>query len=124
MSESCDWLKTGKDMNILIVEDSLVYQQMLVTLVAILKPETVSLATTLKDAESLVTSHDLVLLDLILPDSTPDNTLQQMSPHFKAKEVIVISGVEDLDVCIKAIDLGARFLCKTELDKLPELLKR
>lgn len=49
---------------------------------------------------------DLILLDLRLPDATPEDLcpeLRELSPHSK---ILILSGVEDADPVYRAIDAG------------------
>lgn len=61
-----------------------------------------------KDGVEQVGGADLILLDLGLPDITGFDVLEQLrdGPH-AAKPVIILSGRDEVDAKIRALDLGA-----------------
>jgi len=81
--------------------------------------------TTLTHVESLTAAHDrldstafdVVLLDLGLPESEGLETLHRMESLDVAVPVIVLTGLDDTDVAVEAIQSGAQdFLPKGDLD--------
>ncbi|MGE5402155.1 MAG: response regulator [Ignavibacteriales bacterium] len=62
---------------------------------------------------------DLVLLDLGLPDSVGFETLQKLLPETKGIPVVVLTGLEDEEIGIKAVKAGAQdYLVKYQIDPL------
>lgn len=52
--------------------------------------------------------YDLILTDLNLPDSTGLNTFERIAEVNEDAVIVVLSGVEDLDLAIESIALGAQ----------------
>jgi PAS domain S-box-containing protein len=84
-----------------------------------------SLEIELLVAESLVEAQqrlaeqefDLILLDLLLPDSHDFQTFNRLSQLSLSTPVIVLSGIKDRDVALQAIKDGAQdYLLKGEID--------
>ena len=62
---------------------------------------------------------DLVLLDLSLPDSTDILTVKAMSAALPEVPIVVLTGSDDNDLAIKALEAGAQdYLIKGQLDHL------
>lgn len=60
---------------------------------------------------------DVILLDLGLPDSTMDKTLDRVLPKAKGIPIVVLSSLEDEDMGVKAIHQGAQnYICKSWMD--------
>jgi signal transduction histidine kinase len=79
----------------------------------------------LSDAISTVASEDvdIVLLDLMLPDSRGEETLDEMLARTRDLPIIVMTGLNDRDFGVDAVKRGAQdFLVKGEFDG--ELLVR
>lgn len=79
----------------------------------------------LSDAISTVESEgvDIVLLDLMLPDSRGEETLDEMLSQTRDLPIIVMTGLNDRDFGVDAVKRGAQdFLVKGEFDG--ELLVR
>jgi signal transduction histidine kinase len=59
---------------------------------------------------------DVILLDLGLPDSSLDTTLESVLPAAKSIPVVVLSSLEDEDFALAAVHRGAQdYLCKNQL---------
>ncbi|MCA1829220.1 MAG: ATP-binding protein [Myxococcales bacterium] len=88
-------------------------------------PPRIAVAETL--AEGIATyareGADAVLLDMALPDSTGLETVETFRKAAPAAPVIVLTGLNDLDIAVAALRVGADdYLVKGELT--PELLRR
>lgn len=60
---------------------------------------------------------DIVLLDLNLPDSNRDNTIESIK-YFNDKPVIVFTGENDIEIQLMCLEKGADdYVCKTNLNK-------
>ena len=72
-----------------------------------------SLAKALKHLERY--SFDLVLLDLVLPDSQGLETVDEVCQFYPHMPVVVLTGLADEDMAVKAIKMGASdYLVKDE----------
>jgi signal transduction histidine kinase len=59
---------------------------------------------------------DVILLDLGLPDSSLDKTLESILPAAKSIPVVVLSSLDDEDFALSAVHRGAQdYLCKSQL---------
>lgn len=88
-------------------------------------PVQVVTATTLAQAFSTLArqSVDLILLDLMLPDSVDRRTFQKLLRVTDLIPVVVLSGINDREVALDAIKEGAQdYLVKGEIDA--KLLER
>ena len=75
---------------------------------------------TLCDAHELTegASCDVVLLDLSLPDAHGIETLLDMLQHMPSIPIIVLTGLDDEDVAIEAVKLGAQdYILKKEINE-------
>lgn len=81
-------------------------------------------APTVKKALSLASdSFDVILLDLILPDSNGLNTIIEVQHYFPNTPVIILSGLNDDGIGEEAIQLGVGdYLAKSDIT--PSLLSR
>ncbi|HLF47674.1 MAG TPA: PAS domain-containing protein, partial [Chitinophagaceae bacterium] len=112
-------IKETNPLRLLVVEDNpgdyvLLEQYLQMTGLAI---ENISQAGTLSEAISLIKENefDLALLDLSLPDSRSIETFTQLNKEASAVPIIVLSGLSDMEVVLKAISLGAQdYLIKGE----------
>lgn len=82
-------------------------------------PHSVVRVTTLEQAEQAVSSRDthfdIVLLDLGLPDSTGNwETYSRMSVYKEKLPIIVLTSVDDDDLAIKMLGLGAQDYVKKD----------
>lgn len=60
---------------------------------------------------------DVVLLDLSLPDAIGAETITRMSDHFSKTAVVVLSGMDDQSLALRAVREGAQdYICKNSLD--------
>jgi PAS domain S-box-containing protein len=76
-------------------------------------------ASRLSDAMKMMESEapDIVLLDLGLPDSAGLKTLETMSGSFPKLPIIVLTGLTDVELGVKAMAIGAQdYLVKGEVD--------
>lgn len=104
---------------VLVVEDALVNRMLIERLLREQGHSVVSVADGISAIERLGTDgeppFDVVLLDLVMPELDGYAVLERMkaAPHLAHLPVIVISAVEDLDLVVRCIELGA-------LDYLPK----
>jgi signal transduction histidine kinase/DNA-binding NarL/FixJ family response regulator len=78
---------------------------------------------TLREAIAAVGGHDVVLLDLSLPDAQGDATVSRMAESAAGAPVIVLTGNTDQQLALRAVSLGAHdYLLKSELT--PSLITR
>lgn len=82
-------------------------------------------AETLSDSLGLIQNEpvDLAILDLNLPDTEGLATLESLYAAAPSVPIIVLTGLDDADLGLKAIQVGAQdFLVKGDLN--PELVRR
>lgn len=61
---------------------------------------------------------DIILLDLSLPDSTGIETFERINQLCPATPIVILSGLEDTNLAIQAITLGAQdYLQKGDFDE-------
>ncbi|MCG8358939.1 MAG: response regulator transcription factor [Kiloniellales bacterium] len=98
-------------MKILIVDDHWVFRAGLKHLVESLGPDVLVLeADTFEEAFRLASQNkdlDLVVLDLLMPDSDPFTGLRELREAFPTVPVVVLSVLEQRRDVIRAIELGA-----------------
>src|SRR3569623_94045 len=83
----------------------------------------VTVVPTLREARESVTGHDVVLLDLSLPDAHGLGTVSQMAEAASGVPVIVLTGTTDAAVVMQAVTRGADdYLVKSEVT--PSLVAR
>jgi len=62
-------------------------------------------------------SYDLILLDLFLPETQGLDTFSNLSSHSHDLPIIVLSGLEDQDIALAAVQAGAQdYLAKGQFD--------
>ncbi len=107
--------------DVLLVEQALLHKQDRITM---------KVATTLTQGMRLLENHkyDVVLLDLLLPDSNPNTILSPlinvMSNHpGEYPSVVVLTGVDNNDVRLEALRMGAQgYFYKNNLEPDSERL--
>ena len=74
-----------------------------------------SLDSALETLES--TAYDLIFLDLGLPDSSGIETLERVDPVVRATPIVVLTGLDDSETAMAAIQQGAQdYLPKDDID--------
>jgi signal transduction histidine kinase/DNA-binding NarL/FixJ family response regulator len=87
------------------------------------QPFAVTQAGTLREATAAVSGHDVVLLDLSLPDAHGLETVSRMAEISGGAPIIVLTGNTDQDMALRAMSLGADdYLLKSEIT--PSLIAR
>jgi glutamate dehydrogenase (NAD(P)+) len=112
---------------VLILEDNAVQLRLLERLLQESERPAFELVTaeTLADGLRLLEaqSFDLVLLDLVLPDSRELDTFARVSASAGETPIVILTGVSDLSVAAKAVDAGAQdYLIKGQIDG-PRLIR-
>lgn len=70
-------------------------------------------------AESAHTSHDVILLDLSLPDASGESLITEAVALWRSRPVIALTGYTDLEFSKKSMSLGVSdYLLKDELSAL------
>jgi signal transduction histidine kinase len=114
--------KEQEPTQILVVEDSPVYKQLLLKQLEDLKAGftcRVHCVTTLAEAIALLKQQpcEAVLLDVTLPDSTGFKTLEAIRQAYEDTAIIVLTPEHDEETAVGAIRLGAQdYLIKGEFD--------
>lgn len=119
------WRSANDDIEILVVDDDEDIGSLIETMLAAGHPQepdnsyvvtkAVSMAQALELAEDRV--FDLVLLDLVLPDSTDLTTVLRMLDSVPRSPVVVLTGSQDETLAVEALRAGAHdYLLKTDLD--------
>jgi len=93
---------------LLILEDDIAFARILNKFL-IKKGYDVSLATTLKDANSYIQKQkfDLYLLDYRLPDGTGLDLLETIRTNTKSAHVVIMTGFNDVRTVVRAMKMGA-----------------
>ena len=108
---------------ILLIEDNPIHARLIQTLLA----EDNQLACNLETADRLVTGLarlaqggvDLILLDLVLPDSQELNTFIQVRSAAPEVPIVVLTGLDDVRLAAKAVQAGAQdYLLKSRLNSV------
>lgn len=113
---------SNKGLHILIVEDDADDQYLLTELLraSVIKIQLLHTAETLAKAIDCLQNEifDIIFLDLFLPDSSGIDTFEALKEHTGKIPVIILSGLNDMDIAVEAISLGAQdYHIKGELDK-------
>lgn len=80
---------------------------------------TIKHVTLMKDMEKCVSSekYDLIILDLTLPDATGIETVRRTSELASESAIIVLTGINDENLAVKAVQEGAQdYLVKGQAD--------
>lgn len=112
-------------MNILLVEDNEADARLFAELLAELegRPFTLTPTRTLADAIAKIGGHDVVFLDLSLPDAHGLATLTRMVQAARNVPIVVLTGNEDQRLAVEAMKAGAQdYLVKGEI--VPSLIAR
>jgi DNA-binding NarL/FixJ family response regulator len=98
-------------MKILVVDDhTLIREALREVLKEVRGDATVFEASTCREGMEFVAEHGdlrLIVLDLNLPDRDGFSALSELRERYPAISVVVLSGVQDRDTVLKALDLGA-----------------
>jgi DNA-binding NarL/FixJ family response regulator len=96
-------------MKVLVVDDHVLIREALRDVLKELRSDAVVLESSDGAQAMQLIAHDigLVLLDLNLPDRDGFSMLVELSERYPATSVVVLSGQQDRETVIKALDLGA-----------------
>lgn len=100
----------------LIVEDSPVYRQILAQRIPGMQLNgslTVDFAGDLKHARSVVRTYDMLVVDLSLPDSPPENTFAWALEIHKRLPVVILTGTMNREFVRMAKIKGLGFVIKS-----------
>jgi len=112
---------TEENIHVLLVEDNPADAQ----LIRLMLEESMADTFIFSNAETLAqtfdriadTAYDIVLLDLTLPDTHGLETFVSISSRIPDTPIIVLSGLDDENLAIRAVNLGAQdYLVKGQLD--------
>lgn len=105
-------------MNILLVEDNQADARLFAELISELpgRPFRLTSTATLGEAIATIAGHDVVFLDLSLPDAHGLQTLMRMVQAARHVPIVVLTGMEDERVAVEAMKAGAQdYLVKGEI---------
>ncbi len=113
---------SNKGLRILIVEDNPGDQNLLTDLLnaSVIKIQLLTMTETLGEAIDIFQQQifDIILLDLALPDSSGISTFKSIKQIADKVPVIILSGLNDMNIAAEAIALGAQdYHIKGELDE-------
>ncbi|HSN27375.1 MAG TPA: ATP-binding protein [Kofleriaceae bacterium] len=112
-------------MKILLVEDNQADARLFSELLSELsgKPFTLTHADTLDAALRVVGEHDVVFLDLSLPDAHGLSTIKRMIAAARHVPIVVLTGTDDAKIAVEAMKTGAQdYLTKGDIT--PALIQR
>ncbi len=110
------------DIDVLLVEDNPLHARMLQGFLDEIDRPKFSLThtTSLEDGLDTVSAadHDVVLLDLVLPDSHGLDTFVRWCAHGPSEvPVVVLTGLDDMSLATRAVELGAQdYLLKSQIN--------
>jgi glutamate dehydrogenase (NAD(P)+) len=100
-----------KKTNIMLVEDNPLHRRLIERLIATggRFPYEMESFENLESAQRRLASDgiDLVLLDLVLPESQGLDTLARVRGWAPEVPIVVLTGLDDMDVAVRAVDAGA-----------------
>src|SRR5262249_27043371 len=99
--------------NVLLIEDNPVHRTMMERLLAELSAPSfeVYCAEKLSDGLDRISnngSFDIVLLDLVLPDSEDLETFARVHAKAPNLPVVILTGLDDVHLAARAVELGAQ----------------
>lgn len=112
----------NNSIKVLIVEDNYDYASMLLVVLGETSPGEFNPAHVHRLENALAsldkTKFDIILLDLLLPDSQGLDTLYQVREHAPDVPVVILTALDDRDLAIKAVRHGAQdYLEKSMLNE-------
>lgn len=122
-------MSDSKELNLVLVEDELIYSKMIMYQLSKINLEDreifinhVSTLAELKDIKEFI-QPEIILLDLGLPGSFGIETFETVHKLFPESSIIVLTGNQDTEIGPKLIKIGAQdFIHKTEVNQ--EFLNR
>ncbi len=114
----------SKEYNILIIEDNLGdYIIIKDYLDEVIKNPRITHLKTFKEAKELLAEntnkHDVILLDLSLPDKSGETLIQELTPLAKDIPIIVLTGYSDIDFSVRSLSIGASdYLFKDDINSI------
>lgn len=112
----------GKPLRALLIEDNPIHARLIEKLLEAVDSYSVDLATRESLAAGLEVlgggdGYDVVLLDLVLPDSQELDTYFRVRAVVPELPIVILSGIDDIKLAARAVEAGAQdYLVKTSLD--------
>jgi len=111
---------TPESRKLLLIEDDMLFSK---TVVYLLKScgyasDNITVVSSLAQLNALRAdlAYDALLIDLNLPDSSGEQTFHQVRKLFPNAPLIILSGMEDIDLSIKLVQLGGQdYIYKSEI---------
>lgn len=98
-------------MNIVIIDDHTLFRSGIETMITSLEPKTMiqSFESSANAIESVTNPSkiDLVLLDYNIPGTSTNENIRSTREFFENAKIVIVSGEEEADKVINAVDLGA-----------------
>lgn len=113
---------SGNHVRVLLIEDNPLHARRIEELLKESRSPTFELVVAGLLSEGLARLQqggiDLVLLDLILPDSQDLETFVRVRAHAPSIPIVIVTGVDDITLAAKAVEDGAQdYLVKTHLQR-------
>src|SRR5262245_3007325 len=113
---------SGHQINVLLIEDDPVQAKLIQNLLADSPSPRFSVRVADRLSEGLqrisANGTDIVLLDLVLPDSEDLDTFARIRAKAPNLPVVILTGVDDVAVAARAVELGAQdYLLKAKVDQ-------
>ena len=112
----------GNLMRVLLIEDNPIHARLIEELLSESKSPAFQLTVAGLLSEGLARlaqqKIDLVLLDLVLPDSQDLETFIRVRSHAPSVPIVIVTGLDDVKLAAKAVEAGAQdYLVKTQLQR-------
>lgn len=114
--------RSGNVVQVLLIEDNPVHARLIEGLLSESKSPSFQLTVAGLLADGLARlaagNIDLILLDLVLPDSQDLETFIRVRSHAPTVPIVIVTGTDDINLAAKAVEAGAQdYLVKTQLQR-------
>lgn len=113
---------SGNLVRLLLIEDNPIHARLIEELLTDARSPSFQLVVASRLSEGLALldkgETDLILLDLILPDSQDLDTFIRVRSHAPSVPIVIVTGLDDVKLAARAVEAGAQdYLVKTHLQR-------